>query len=195
MRIVSGKYAGVGLISPGPRIRPTREQVRDAWLTTLADDIPTARVLDLFSGTGALGLEALSRGAKSVDFVENGSAALHAIKANLAKLRVKDWTRLFKKDAFLFLEGIRWEEPNTPPYDIALADPPYTSRAAERLVALWLERKFSRILSVEHDAEVTLPKGGVRRRFGEIAVTTYRIREKKARIQRHKRTQKQKRNQ
>ena len=173
MRIVGGKWAGVSLASPGPRVRPTREEVRAAWITGLEPDLGKAKILDLFAGTGALGLEALSRGATSVDFVENGEPALHALKANLAKLRVKGWTRLFKKNVFLFLQGVE-----TPVYDLALADPPYTSQAGERLVTLWLERPFSRILSVEHAAERRLPGRGKKKVYGDSAVTTYRIREK-----------------
>jgi 16S rRNA (guanine966-N2)-methyltransferase len=171
MRIVGGKWAGVSLVSPGPRVRPTKEEMRVAWVSGLEPELGKAKVLDLFAGTGALGLEALSRGAASVDFVENGAPALHALKANLVKLRVKNRTRLFKKDVFLFLQALE-----TPVYDLALADPPYTSRAADRLVALWLERPFSRILSIEHAAERSLPGQGRRKVFGDSAVTTYRIR-------------------
>jgi 16S rRNA (guanine966-N2)-methyltransferase len=145
--------------------------VRAAWITGLEPDLGKATVLDLFAGTGALGLEALSRGAASADFVENGAPALHALKANLAKLRVKGRTRLFKKNVFLFLQGLE-----TPVYDLALADPPYSSQAAERLVSLWLENPFSRILSVEHAAERRLPGRGKKKVFGDSAVTTYRIR-------------------
>jgi len=171
MRIVGGTWAGVDLASPGARVRPTREDVRGAWLTGLESDLRGARVLDLFSGTGALGLEALSRGAASVDFVENGASALHALKANVAKLRVKNRTRLFKKDVFTFLEGTA-----SLPYDLALADPPYTSRAPERLVSLWLANPFSRILCVEHSADRSLPGRGRVRRFEETAITTFRVR-------------------
>ena len=86
MRIVKGAWAGKDLVSPGARIRPTAEDVRDRWLDLLADSIQGARVLDLFAGSGALGLEALSRGAVRVDFVENGAASLHSLKANVAAL-------------------------------------------------------------------------------------------------------------
>ena len=174
MRIVGGKWAGVSLASPGPRVRPTQEALRVAWISALEPELAGARILDLFSGTGALGLEALSRGAVSVDFVENGAPALHSLKANLAKLRVKNRTRLFKKDAFLFLQAVA-----TPVYDVALADPPYSSQAAERLITLWLERPFSRILSVEHATERKLPGKGRRRVLGDSAVTTYRLRKDK----------------
>lgn len=169
MRILSGEWAGVSLVSPGGRVRPTSEELRGRWMGWLAGDLPEARVLDLFAGTGALGLEALSRGAATVDFVERGREALHALKANRAKLRVTRRTRLFKKDAFHFVEGIP-----DPGYDLALADPPYASNAAEALVRLWLERPFSTILSVEHPREVALPGKGARRVLEDSAVTTYR---------------------
>jgi 16S rRNA (guanine966-N2)-methyltransferase len=80
-------------------VRPTAEEVRAAWLDALGLRLAGATVLDLFAGSGALGLEALSRGAVSVDFVENGPASLHALKANIAALRVPDQCRVFKKDA------------------------------------------------------------------------------------------------
>ena len=171
MRIVGGTWAGVDLVSPGRRVRPTAEEIRDRWIGSLENDLEGARVLDLFAEPGALGLEALSRGAASVDFVENGGAALHALKANIAKLRVRNRTRLFKKDVFLFLQPLAASV-----YDVALADPPYTSKAAERLADLWLECPFSQILSVEHSADRKLPGPGRRRVFGDSAVTTYRIR-------------------
>ena len=178
MRIVGGEWAGVSLVSPGPRVRPTGEELRVAWISGLEPDLVKAKVLDLYAGTGALGLEALSRGAARVDFVENGAAALHALKANLAKLRVRNKTRLFKKDAFLFVEGIGAQAPEALAYDLALADPPYASQAAERLATLWLEHPFSRILSIEHASERNLPGRGNKMVSGDSAVTTYWIRGK-----------------
>lgn len=169
MRIIGGKWGGVSLVSPGKRVRPTTEELRGEWMEWLAADLPGARVLDLYAGTGALGLEALSRGAKRVDFVETGAEALHALKANRAKLKLTGKTRLFKKDVFRFLEGIPAD-----PYDLAFADPPYTSTSAERLVTYWLENPFANILSVEHSKEVTLPGKGLRRVLGDSAVTIYR---------------------
>ena len=176
MRIVGGKWGGVDLASPGPRVRPTKEDLRVAWIESLEPELKGARVLDLFAGTGALGLEALSRGASYADFVENGAAALHALKANIVKLRAKKRTRLFKKDVFLFLEGLEDPIANPRAYDLTVADPPYTSGAGERLAILWLERPFSRILCVEHSPETTLPGRGKRMVMGESAVTTYRRR-------------------
>ncbi|HSL70536.1 MAG TPA: RsmD family RNA methyltransferase, partial [Longimicrobiales bacterium] len=103
MRILAGRWAGTGLVSPGGRVRPTAEATRAAGMELIASELRDARVLDLFAGTGALGLEALSRGARSCDFVENNPAALHALKANLAKLRAREQTRLFKRDAIPFV--------------------------------------------------------------------------------------------
>src|SRR5438045_1552140 len=84
VRIVGGKFAGRTLTSPQDfRVRPTAELVRAGMLDMLAGDLKDARVLDLFAGTGALGLEAISRGAKSADFVEFRPDSLHALRANI----------------------------------------------------------------------------------------------------------------
>ena len=139
----------------------------------LAQELSGARVLDLFAGTGALGLEALSRGAAFVDFVENGPEALHALKANRAKLRATRDSRLFKKEVFTFLNGVEGQV-----YDLALADPPYTSSGANRLVERWHRKPFSTILSVEHSRDVFLPGKGSRRVHEDSAVTTYRTSQK-----------------
>lgn len=145
MRIVLGEWAGRDLVSPGARVRPTAEDVRDRWLSLLARQLPDARVLDLFAGSGALGLEALSRGAATADFVENGPASLHSLKANVAAFRVKKRTRIFKRDAIPFVEALE-----AGAYDITFADPPYGSRKLDRVLEQWLAVPFSRILSVEH---------------------------------------------
>src|SRR5665213_1228369 len=103
MRIVSGKYAGRDLTSPqGKRVRPTAETVRTGMMQLLGGDLTDARVLDLFAGTGALGLEAISRGARSADFVETGPDSLHALRANVAVLRLLKKTRIFRRDALPF---------------------------------------------------------------------------------------------
>ncbi len=170
MRIVAGVWAGESLHSPGGRVRPTSESVRAGWLDLLEPYLRGARVLDLFAGSGALGLEALSRGAAAADFVENGPAALHALKANVAKCRKRSRVRirLFKKDAVAFADAL-----GAGAYDVVLADPPYGSAKLDRVVARWLAVPFGTILSVEHDAARSLPAGGVTRAFGDTAVTTF----------------------
>ena len=151
-------------------MRPTSEEVRARWLDDLAADLPGARVLDLFAGSGALGLEALSRGAARVDFVEWGGGALHALKSNVTRLQVRERCRIFKKDAVAFAGDLA---PGA--YDLVLADPPYTSRLAARLVEMWLERPFARILSVEHPVEVEFPPGGWGWDMEQTGVTIYRL--------------------
>src|SRR5690606_4013785 len=80
MRIIAGEWRGRSLAAPpGRQTRPTTDRVREAWLSALQFDLPDSRVLDLFAGSGALGLEALSRGAQSVTFVERGAPALRAL--------------------------------------------------------------------------------------------------------------------
>lgn len=177
MRIVGGTWAGVSLVSPGGRVRPTGEEIRSSWLSDLEQELAGARILDLFAGTGALGLEALSRGAAKADFVENGPSALHALKANVTRLKARNRARVFKKDVFAFLQGI-----DGMAYDLALADPPYTSHLADRLVARWLENPFSGILSVEHAANRPTPGRGSRRVFGDTAVTTYLAGSRRTRV-------------
>ncbi len=168
MRIVGGRWAGRDLVSPGRRVRPTPELARDLWLGRLADRLGGARVLDLFAGSGALGLEALSRGARSVDFVENGPESLHALKANVAALRMGRRARIFKRDAIPFVE--RLEEGA---YDIGLVDPPYGSRKLDRVIARWLEVPFCRLLCVEHAPDAVLPGAGRPVRFGDTWVAFY----------------------
>lgn len=170
MRIVGGRCRGRDLVSPNDfRVRPTAEEVRAALLDGLAADVPGARVLDLFAGTGALGLEALSRGARTADFVEFRPASLHALRANVAALGLRRQARIFKRDAIPFAEGLAADA-----YDLAFADPPYGSRILDRVLAAWRERGFARVFAVEHDPAHALPAGQRRLDFGEAAVTIYR---------------------
>jgi 16S rRNA (guanine966-N2)-methyltransferase len=169
VRIVAGKFAGRDLASPqGSRVRPTAEHVRAALLDLLAPHLANARVLDLFAGTGALGLEAVSRGALSADFVEIGPDSLHALRANIAALRLRERTRVFKRDALPFAAGLRPDS-----YEVAFADPPYGSKMLDRVIETWRAARFSRILAVEHASTHELPKGAQRRAFDETAVTIY----------------------
>jgi 16S rRNA (guanine966-N2)-methyltransferase len=123
MRVIAGAYGGRTLKAPkGDSTRPTSDRVREALFSILGDRVQDARVLDLFAGSGALGLEALSRGAQSVTFVDDDRAAITAIKANLAALKAQAEVR--QSDALRFLSGALQ-------YDLIFLDPPY--RLAERL--------------------------------------------------------------
>src|SRR5262245_16612052 len=170
MRVVGGKFAGRNLTSPADaRVRPTAEHVRGALLDLLVADLPGARVLDLFAGTGALGIEALSRGAERADFVEFRPASLHALRANVAALRLRERTRIFKRDALPFAAALGADS-----YDVAFADPPYESRMLDRLIETWRATEFSAVLAVEHARAHQLPPGALRRTFDDTAITIYR---------------------
>ena len=139
--------------------------MRAGLLAALAPDLRDARVLDLFAGTGALGLEALSRGAVTATFVELNPLSLRALQANVAALGVADRVTVHRGDALRYVEGL-------PPgaFDVALADPPYVRDDAARLVALFRSTPFARILSVEHRATDRLD-GDSTRRYGDTALT------------------------
>ena len=171
MRIIGGKFAGRDLTSPNDfRVRPTAEHVRGALLDLLAKDLPAASVLDLVAGTGALGLEAISRGARRCDFVETRPASLHALKANVVALRLKERTRIFKKDALPFAAAL-----SEGAYDLAFVDPPYGSRMLDRVIGHWTATRFARVLAVEHERNHEIPAGVLRRIVDDTAITIYRV--------------------
>ena len=166
MRIVAGEFGGRRLVAPSDaRVRPTSDRVREAWMSIVGEAIPGARVLDLFAGSGALGLEALSRGANLAEFVELGAASIKALGVNIEALGVGPRCRIHKGDA-LRLAGTL--QPGA--FDLAFADPPYAHDAAADLVALFRRTPFARILSVEHRAALALP-GDDTRRYGDTALT------------------------
>ena len=169
MRIVAGKWAGRDLTSPSGRVRPTAEALRVAMMELVAEHLAGARVVDLFAGSGALGLEALSRGARYCDFVENGPAALHALKANVAAMRAREKCRVYDRDAIPFTERL-------PPdrYDIAFVDPPYGSRKLNRILTRWQEVPFAHLLVLEHAPDHPDLPSGRTRRIGDSAVTLVR---------------------
>lgn len=169
MRIIAGRWRGHNIAAPpGEKTRPTTDRVREAWLSALQHDIPGARVLDLFAGSGALGLEALSRGAAHVTFVEQAGGPLRALQSNVAKLGASAEAEIVKKDALRYAETLA-----AGAFDVAFADPPYDSGAAARLIELFITVPFSRILSVEHHRRDALPAvdGARTRRYGDTAIT------------------------
>jgi 16S rRNA (guanine966-N2)-methyltransferase len=149
-------------------------------MEALGDRIEGARILDLFSGSGALGIEALSRGAASVDFVEDGGPALHALKANVLARKIRPLrrgevaskrnkaVRIFKRDAIPFVARL-----TEGTYDLAFADPPYGSRKLDRILERWFEVPFSGVLCIEHALDHAVPAGGKTQRFEHSALTFY----------------------
>ena len=173
MRIVAGRWRGRQISAPpGAGVRPTLDRVREAWMSILQMDLPDARVLDLYAGSGALGLEALSRGASSADFVEKDPKSLRALEKNISSLDAAALVTIHRKAALPFAQRLGALD-----YDVVFADPPYASGEAMRLSEHWLATPFSRVLSVEHSSRDAMPAGGATRRYGSTAITFYRSEE------------------
>ena len=119
MRVIAGAAGGIRLDVPKTDVRPTMDRVKAAIFSSLGQEIIGARVLDLFAGTGALGIEALSRGAASALFVEKNAEAIAAIERNLARTKLEGQIR--RQDVFAFLRSTKTREP----FGIIFADPPY----------------------------------------------------------------------
>ena len=138
-------------------------------MSILQLDIPEARVLDLYAGSGALGLEALSRGAVSADFVEKNPKSLRALEENIAILGANELSRIHRRSALAFAESLAALS-----YDVVFADPPYSTGDAATLAEQWMTTPFGRVLSVEHEAKTPMPAGGDTRKYGSTAITFYR---------------------
>jgi 16S rRNA (guanine(966)-N(2))-methyltransferase RsmD len=127
MRVIAGTQRGRRLMAPrSAAIRPTADRVREALFSILGDRVTEARVLDLFAGTGAVGLEALSRGARQVTFVESGREALRLLRANLHRCGAAAAAEVRPCSVAAFFRRL---PVGRPPYDIAFADPPYAPEA------------------------------------------------------------------
>jgi 16S rRNA (guanine966-N2)-methyltransferase len=169
VRIIAGRWRGRRLKAPrDARVRPTSDRAREAWMSIMHPRLPGARVLDLYAGSGALGFEALSRGAASVDFVELAPASLRAIRENGAALGALEQFRIHRAEALRFAQKLEAGS-----FDIAFADPPYNLGMAPRLAAQWQRVPFAGVLGIEHDVHEALPEGGDTRTYGGTAVTIY----------------------
>ena len=141
-------------------------------MSILQLELPDARVLDLYAGSGALGLEALSRGASRADFVEKDPTSLRSLEENIAALGASDLATVHRKSALPFTQRL-----DALDYDVTFADPPYASGEAAKLAEHWMQLPFSRVLSIEHAATAAMPEGGVTRKYGSTAITFYRSEE------------------
>lgn len=143
MRVITGKARGVQLKTPdGLQTRPTADRVKEALFSILHFEIPGARVLDLFGGTGQLGIEAISRGAKSAVFVDAGEAACKLIKENLRRAKMEGEGRVVRADYLDYLSRCR------DTFDIILLDPPYAE--------VFLENSLKKISEID-----ILESGGI----------------------------------
>ena len=175
MRIIAGEWRGRRIAAPkGDAVRPTLDRVREAWMSMVHTDLPGARVLDLFSGSGALGLEALSRGAASVDFLENDPTAFRVLRENIALLGAADRCAVHRENALKFVAKVAELSGDGTTYDVAFADPPYRKQIAVELANRWLKQPFAAIFGVEHESSESMPAGGDTRRYGDTSVTIFR---------------------
>ncbi len=170
MRIVSGAYRGRNIKAPpGEQVRPTADRVREAWLNIVMSRLPGATVLDLCAGSGALGIEGLSRGAVHADFVERDPNIILILKANIESVGATPKSTIWKKDAIKFVMTL-----DAHAFDVTFADPPYATDVAVRLAERWLEVPFTKLLGIEHASTVVMPPGGDTRRYGTSSITFYR---------------------
>ena len=164
MRIVGGRLRGRALAAPrSEKIRPTADRLRESLFNILfhayGDPITGARVLDLFAGTGALGLEALSRGAAFALFVEDGVEARALIRGNVEALGLGGVTRIFRRDATRLGPAHPVE-----PFSLMFADPPYRGGLAQSAVAAahgggWLMPQALAVVEEAVDAQFSAPEG------------------------------------
>ena len=164
MRIISGKYKGHALVSfNASHIRPTTDRVKESLFNIWQNQIEGARVLDLFSGTGNLGLEALSRGAASVQFVDAHSKSIQILKQNIEKLKLTEDHRVSTMDTFHFLK--RYKDA---PFDLIFIDPPFTEAIADKVMG-YLARSSS-----FHSNTLIAIESGRREKIGEDYKTLIR---------------------
>lgn len=136
MRVITGSARGVTLKTPdGLQTRPTTDRVKEALFSIINFDIPGSRVLDLFGGTGQLGIEALSRGAKSAVFVDAGEPACRLIRENLKRTKLEDQGKVVRSDYLTYLNRCREQ------FDIIFLDPPYAE--------VFLENSLKRIAEID----------------------------------------------
>ena len=132
MRVIAGKARRLPLVSPeGRGTRPTTDRIKETLFNILQDDIPGCRFLDLFSGSGAIGIEALSRGASSATFVENNRNAIKCIEANLEKTHLKEQGNVVFGDVMRALESLQLKKQT---FHIIFMDPPYNKELENKVL-------------------------------------------------------------
>ena len=178
MCVISGSCRGIGLKTPdGLKTRPTADRVKEALFSILQFDLPGKRILDLFGGTGQLGIEALSRGAASAVFVDNSEVACALIRENLRRTDLANLASVVRSDYLAFLNHIDDK------FDIILLDPPYTEDFLENALKLITEIDILQsggIIVAERPVEKKLDLSfpGYSRskdyKYGKVILTLYR---------------------
>jgi 16S rRNA (guanine966-N2)-methyltransferase len=176
VRVIAGEFGGRRLASARAKgLRPTADRVREALFSILGADVDDARVLDLYAGTGALALEAVSRGARSAVCVERSAAALAALERNVRDLDLVDRVTIERGDALAYARRLRGE---TDRFDVVFCDPPYADPLEPVLESVVSERWWTTAAVVEHAAprQPTATPGTEvdTRRYGDTAVSIFR---------------------
>ena len=176
MRVISGKVRGLKLISPpGEDTRPTLDRVKEAVFSMISPFLIDAKVLDLFSGSGALGIESLSRGALNAVFVDNSNIAIKCIRSNIEAAKFDNVSTILQKDSAAFLK----ENKNS--YDIIFLDPPYNKELIAAVLPYCANcLKDEGIILCETEKNESLPEdvSGLELvkeyRYGKAKVTSFR---------------------
>ncbi|MCD4689929.1 16S rRNA (guanine(966)-N(2))-methyltransferase RsmD [bacterium] len=182
MRIIAGELRGRKIEAPrGSSVRPTYDRVRESLFATIDGRLLDARVLDLFAGTGSLGIESLSRGARSAVFVERDPGVVAHLRRTIERLEITDRCQVFRSDAIRFVSSRRSVQD---PFDIVFADPPYDSDLARRVyegLNRWEGMLPGGLAVIEHRAGDRLPERGDRlaawttKRYGMIEVELHDV--------------------
>jgi 16S rRNA (guanine966-N2)-methyltransferase len=180
-RVIAGTARGIRLAAPGPGTRPLGDRVKQTMFAVLEADLRDASVVDLFAGSGAAGIEALSRGARHATFVERDRAAVRVIEDNLRRTRLASRSSVVRADAIAWLAARR---DTNEPWDVAVVDPPYgetklLGRALEALARPGVVSPGGRVVAKHFWRDTPPPRIGLlaserERRFGETALTFYR---------------------
>jgi 16S rRNA (guanine(966)-N(2))-methyltransferase RsmD len=186
MRIIAGSHKGRRLLSPTTNdVRPTSGRVKEALFSILGDRISGATVLDLFAGTGAIGIEALSRGAAHVMFVESHAASLRLLKTNLDQCRLLENTQVYPGESHTFLQHAAR---NRLTFDIIFADPPYRNDSTSTLLPLLGQSAMilpHTVVILEHPTKHQIPPqvGPLNRvrqyRYGDTSLSLFRLADEK----------------
>ncbi len=160
MRVIAGQFGRRKLIAPkGETTRPTPDRMREALFSIIAPQIEGALFTDFYSGSGAVGFEALSRGAARCTFIENDRAALDALRQNVKALGVENRTELIAKPVGSVLHQRPWK-------GILFLDPPYEAAAEYESCLQWFGKSEAELVLVQHDRRLKLAE-----RFGRLACT------------------------
>jgi 16S rRNA (guanine(966)-N(2))-methyltransferase RsmD len=189
MRIVTGKFKGREIISPPKSIelRPTSDRVREAIFDVIRFNIADSVFLDLFAGSGAIGIEAISEGARFAVFVEKNPVALRVIKKNIKMLGIENQTLIIKQDVLNFIKSPFSFESFKEKFDFVFLDPPYASKLAGQTMQALVNFPFLKsdsIIIAEHSDGEILPeelkgtnsfKRFREKKYGNIAVSYYSV--------------------